>query len=93
MNAPARPPRRLESYVCGSWTLGAKEGPALLDAATGDPVAYIDSSGLDFAAVLEHGRRAAGPKLRAMSFHDRAGMLKALGLALMAMLRAASAPC
>lgn len=83
MNAPARPPRRLESYVCGAWTPGQKEGQELLDAATGAPVAHIDSSGLDFAAVLEHGRRAAGPKLRAMSFHERAGMLKALGLALM----------
>ncbi|RLL63614.1 phenylacetic acid degradation bifunctional protein PaaZ [Paenirhodobacter hankyongi] len=76
-------PRRLESYVCGSWTPGTGEGQLLLDAATGDPVARIDSSGIDFAAVLEHGRRVAGPRLRAMSFHDRAGMLKALGLALM----------
>ncbi len=83
MNAPARPPRRLESYVCGAWTRGQKEGPALLDAATGDPVAFIDSTGLDFAAVLDHGRKVAGPRLRALSFHDRAGMLKALGLALM----------
>ncbi|MFC5739866.1 phenylacetic acid degradation bifunctional protein PaaZ [Sinirhodobacter huangdaonensis] len=76
-------PRRLESYVCGSWTPGTGEGQLLRDAATGDPVARIDSSGIDFAAVLEHGRRVAGPRLRAMSFHDRAGMLKALGLALM----------
>ncbi|MDR5654170.1 phenylacetic acid degradation bifunctional protein PaaZ [Ruixingdingia sedimenti] len=84
MNAPARQPRRLESYVCGGWTPGQKEGQVLHDAATGDPVAFIDSTGLDFAAVLDHGRRVAGPRLRAMSFHDRAGMLKDLGLALMA---------
>ncbi len=83
MNAPVRTPRRLESYVCGAWTPGQNEGPALLDAATGAPVAFIDSTGLDFADVLEHGRKVAGPKLRDMSFHDRAGMLKALGLALM----------
>lgn len=75
--------RRLESYVCGGWTPGAKEGQTLLDAATGAPVALIDSTGLDFAAVLEHGR-AAGASLRTMTFHERAGMLKALGLALMA---------
>ncbi len=84
MNAPAHPPRRLESYVCGAWTPGQNAGQELRDAATGAPVATIDSSGLDFAAVLDHGRRIAGPKLRAMSFHDRAAMLKALGLALMA---------
>ncbi len=83
MNAPVRRPRRLESYVCGAWTPGAKEGQALPDASTGEAVAYIDSSGLDFAAALEHGRRKAGPKLRAMSFHERAAMLKALGLELM----------
>ncbi|MDR0808442.1 MAG: phenylacetic acid degradation bifunctional protein PaaZ [Gemmobacter sp.] len=76
-------PRRLESYVCGGWAAGAREGQVLLDAATGAPVASIDSSGIDFAAVLDHGRRVAGPRLRAMPFHDRAGMLKALGLALM----------
>ncbi|CCF19793.1 fused aldehyde dehydrogenase; enoyl-CoA hydratase [Pseudorhizobium banfieldiae] len=76
-------PRRLESYVCGSWNPGRSEGQLLSDAATGAPVARIDSSGIDFAAVLDHGRRVAGPKLREMSFHDRAAMLKALGLALM----------
>lgn len=83
MNAPLRAPRRLESYVCGAWTPGRNEGQTLLDAATGEPVALVDSTGLDFAAVLDHGRAVAGPTLRAMSFHDRAGMLKALGLALM----------
>ncbi|RQP05777.1 MAG: phenylacetic acid degradation bifunctional protein PaaZ [Paracoccus sp. BP8] len=77
-------PRRLESYVCGGWTPGSQQGQTLLDAATGEPVAVIDSSGIDFAAALAHGREVAGPKLRAMSFHERAGMLKALGLALMA---------
>lgn len=84
MNAPARrAPRRLESYVCGGWTAGRGEGVSLCDAATGDAVALIDASGLDFAAALAYGREVAGPKLRAMSFHDRAGMLKALGMALM----------
>lgn len=81
MNAPAL--RRLESYVCGSWTPGRGEGQVLTDAATGSPVARIDSSGIDFAAVLDHGRTTAGPALRAMSFHERAAMLKALGLALL----------
>jgi len=77
--------RRLESYVCGHWTAGSREGQPLLDAATGETVALIDSSGLDFAAALAHGREAAGPKLRGMSFHERAGLLKALGTALMGM--------
>ncbi len=85
MTAPARTPRRLESFVCGQWTPGTREGQPLLDAATGDPVAFIDSTGIDFAAALAYGREVAGPRLRALSFHDRAAMLKALGMALMGM--------
>ena len=83
MTINVKAPRRLESYVCGSWAAGAKDGVPLLDAATGAPVALIDSSGLDFKAALAYGRDKAGAALRAMSFHERAAMLKALGLALM----------
>lgn len=83
MNAPFKAPRRLESYVLGQWTPGAKDGQTILDAGTGQPVATIDSSGIDFAEVLNYGRSVAGPALRKLSFHDRAGMLKALGLKLL----------
>lgn len=76
-------PRRLESYVCGRWTPGTGVGQTLLDASTGEPVAVIDATGLDYRAIIEHGRKAGGAALRAMSFHERAGMLKALGLALL----------
>ncbi|MFB2595700.1 phenylacetic acid degradation bifunctional protein PaaZ [Paracoccus sp. p4-l81] len=75
-------PRRLQSYVCGQWVSGAGDGATLLNAATGASVAQIDASGLDMAAALDHAR-AAGARLRAMSLHDRALMLKALGQALM----------
>jgi len=85
MNVTIQAPRRLESFVCGEWARGAKEGVPLLDAATGDPVAFIDSSGIDFRAALDWGRARGGRALRAMSFHDRALMLKALGQALMGM--------
>ena len=80
---PARP-RRLESYARDEWVPGDREGGALLDAATGRPVALIDATGLDVAAMLVHGRERGGPALRAMSFHRRALMLKALGQALLA---------
>ncbi len=83
MNVMADTPRRLESYVAGVWTRGAKEGVPLLDASTGAPVALIDSTGIDFAAALGYGREKAGPVLRRMSFHERAVMLKALAQALM----------
>ncbi|PKP75953.1 MAG: phenylacetic acid degradation bifunctional protein PaaZ [Alphaproteobacteria bacterium HGW-Alphaproteobacteria-6] len=83
MTALAASPRRLESHVCGTCIKGRKDGQPLVDAATGQAVALIDSSGVDFAATLDYGRRVAGPRLRGMSFHDRALMLKALGLRLM----------
>lgn len=85
MTTPARTPRRLESFVSGRWTPGARDGQPLCDAATGQVVATIDSTGVDFAGALAYGREVGGTRLRAMSFHDRAGMLKALGLRLMEM--------
>ncbi len=69
----------LQSYVCGQWHSGGGEGAALRDATTGDVIAMASSSGIDFAAVLEHARDVGGPALRALTFHERAAMLKALG--------------
>ncbi len=53
--------------------------PAVLaHAVTGEPFAEIDSTGLDFAAMLAHARTVGGPALRRLTFHQRALMLKAL---------------
>lgn len=76
-------PRILESYVGGRWVKGSGEGQTLLDASTGAPVAHVDSSGVDFAGALAYGREVVGPKLRKLTFHERALMLKALGQKLM----------
>lgn len=77
--------RKLQSYICGQWYTGTGAGQVLNDAATGQPVATIDATGLDYAAALDYARSKGGPALRAMTFHERAGMLKALGLALLEM--------
>ncbi|MBB5220693.1 oxepin-CoA hydrolase/3-oxo-5,6-dehydrosuberyl-CoA semialdehyde dehydrogenase [Amaricoccus macauensis] len=76
-------PRILESYAGGAWIKGSGKGQTLLNAATGEPVAHIDSTGVDFAGALDYGRDVVGPKLRKLTFHDRALMLKALGQKLM----------
>jgi oxepin-CoA hydrolase / 3-oxo-5,6-dehydrosuberyl-CoA semialdehyde dehydrogenase len=68
----------LQSYVCGQWRSGGGEGAALRDATTGNVIAMASSSGIDFAAVLDHARDVGGPALRALTFHERAAMLKAL---------------
>jgi oxepin-CoA hydrolase/3-oxo-5,6-dehydrosuberyl-CoA semialdehyde dehydrogenase len=70
---------KLESYVQGSWRAGRDEGTALRDASTGEVIAWSDTSGLDFAAILQYARTVGGPPLRALTFHQRAAILKALG--------------
>ncbi len=68
----------LQSYVCGAWASGRGNGVAMRDATTGDIIAQASSDGVDFAAVLEHARAVGGAQLRALTFHERAGILKAL---------------
>ena len=68
----------LESYAAGKWFRASDEGAPLLDAATGEEVARISSTGLDLAAMTEHARQVGGPAVRRLTFHERAGLLKAL---------------
>ncbi|WP_433500780.1 phenylacetic acid degradation bifunctional protein PaaZ [Sphaerimonospora sp. CA-214678] len=68
----------LESYASGHWFRAADEGAPLLDAATGAEVARISSRGLDLAAMVDHARTVGGPAVRALTFHERAGLLKKL---------------
>ncbi|MEU8322328.1 phenylacetic acid degradation bifunctional protein PaaZ [Nonomuraea sp. NPDC048881] len=68
----------LESYAAGRWFRASDDGEPLLDAATGEEVARISSRGLDVAAMVRHARDTGGPALRALTFHERAALLKAL---------------
>ncbi len=68
----------LRSYACGEWHSGNGDGVLLQSAVDGEPLARSSSAGLDFAAMLDFGREVGGPALRAMTFHQRALMLKAL---------------
>lgn len=73
----------VESYVTGKWVSPEGDTVALLNAVTGDEVARFASGALDLAAVIAHGRDVGGPALRALTFHQRASALKALGKLLM----------
>ena len=75
---------RLQSYAQGEWITGTGRATELLHAVTGERVAESTSEGLDFKGMLEYARRVGGPKLRAMTFHQRARMLKAMAQHLMA---------
>ena len=69
--------KRLESYAGDRWQAG-EGGETMLHAITGEPVAQVSSQGVDFRAMLEHGRKVGGPALRKLTFHERAMKLKAL---------------
>lgn len=56
----------------------------MLSAIDGTEVARISSKGLDVAGMVEYARAVGGPALAALTFHERAGLLKQLGLTLMA---------
>ncbi len=71
---------RLKNYTQGQWVEGTGAGIPLFHAINGEEIYRAGSDGLDFAAMLNYGRTVGGPALRKMSFHDRARMLKALGL-------------
>jgi oxepin-CoA hydrolase/3-oxo-5,6-dehydrosuberyl-CoA semialdehyde dehydrogenase len=68
----------LQSYVTGTWHSGRDGGVALRDATSGEVIAHASSAGVDFGAILGYARAEGGPALRAMTFHERAAMLKAL---------------
>lgn len=74
---------KLQSYLSGQWVQGQGAGVEVFNAVNGESVGEVTSTGADFKAALEYGREKGGRALRAMTFHERASMLKALGQHLM----------
>jgi oxepin-CoA hydrolase/3-oxo-5,6-dehydrosuberyl-CoA semialdehyde dehydrogenase len=75
---------KLLNYERDRWIGGDGNLSEIPSAIDGAPVALTGSSGLDFGGMLRHAREVGGPALRKMTFHERARMIKALGLAIMA---------
>lgn len=71
---------KLGNYIKGRWITGDGDGQVLYDAVTGDDVAIASTEGLDFASILDYGRRIGNPALRKMTFHERGRMLRALAV-------------
>ncbi len=69
---------KLGNLIADRWVEGDGDGKILASAVSGEPVASITSSGLDFKAILNHARSVGGPNLRRLTFHERGDMLKAL---------------
>jgi oxepin-CoA hydrolase/3-oxo-5,6-dehydrosuberyl-CoA semialdehyde dehydrogenase len=53
---------RIQSYALGEWVTGSGAGTPLHDAVTGEQIADASSDGLDFAAMLDHGRASGGTR-------------------------------
>ena len=76
--------QQLLNYERDRWVAGDGNLAELPSAIDGAPVALAGSGGIDFNGMLRHAREVGGPSLRKLTFHERARMIKALGLAIMA---------
>ncbi len=72
--------QQIESFAAGAWIAPGEGARLIRSAVTGAPMAEAGNDALDVATMLEYARSRGGPALRAMSFHDRARMLKALAM-------------
>ncbi len=71
---------KLGNYVHGEWVVGADDGQPVYNAVNGEVIHHASTAGLDFAKILDYGRRTGGPALRKMTFQERGLMLKKLAL-------------
>jgi len=67
-----------ESYACGQWIAPGADAQTIIGPVSAQPIAQAGGAALDFGAMLDWARAHGGPALRAMTFHQRAKMLKAL---------------
>ncbi len=76
---------QLLNYTRDQWVAG--DGGSLSEIASaidGSLVAKTGSGGIDFEGMLRHARTVGGPALRKLTFHERARIIKGLGLAILA---------
>lgn len=68
---------KLDSFAQGQWVLG-KDAVEVRSAVTGEVVAEACGGGVDMGGVLGYARDVGGTNLRALTFHQRADLLKKL---------------
>ena len=74
----------LLNYTRDQWVAGTGQRADIASAIDGSLVATTGSGGVDFAQMLHHARTIGGPALRKLTFHDRARIIRGLGLAILA---------
>lgn len=70
----------VRSFIAGAWIAPDSSAREIRDAVTGDVIARAGRAKVDAQALKDHALRVGAPALQAMTFHDRARMLKALAL-------------
>src|SRR6056297_2294883 len=68
----------VNSFAAGDWIAPGAGAREIRNAVTGEVMARAGNDALDMQAMLDFGRSRGGTGLRALTFHDRARMLKAL---------------
>src|SRR6056297_1562747 len=68
----------VNSFAAGDWIAPGAGAREIRNAVTGEVMARAGNDALDMQAMLDFGRSKGGTALRALTFHDRARMLKAL---------------
>jgi len=72
--------QNIKSYAAGEWISCDAEAREIKSAVTGDVIARAGNSNLDVDGMLDYGRTIGSAALQAMTFHERAKMIKALAL-------------
>jgi len=68
----------VKSFAAGEWVAPDANARMIENAVNGAPLGRAGNDTLDVQGMLDHARQTGGPALRALTFHDRARMLKAL---------------
>jgi len=73
----------VSSFAVGQWVAPGANARTIESAITGQVIAQAGNDALDVQGMLSYARDTGGSGLRAMTFHDRARMLKAVAVDLM----------
>ncbi|MDX7990759.1 phenylacetic acid degradation bifunctional protein PaaZ [Xenorhabdus littoralis] len=76
--------QQLTSYICGAWVHGQGNIRTIHHAISGEALYQVSSAGLPLAGSLEYAREKGGKALAAMTFQQRAQMMKAVAKHLLA---------
>ncbi len=67
------------SYIAGEWRVGVGAGRPYVDATTGEAIGGVSTDGLDRGEAVEYARTVGNPAVAALTFHERATILRNIG--------------